>query len=218
MNSLMSCSSLAGVWMRLRALWKTTPSMSPTSTQRCQCSAVMGFQFRARPVQQRLPAVHGGNDAHTAEHLVLLIGHLREQQVRELFQIIAIGEAIVTQHIAEVPQLLHHRLRVLRGHRQTLTATDQTRHQCRTEAAPDQHREGAASVRARSRHQTRCGARDTFPPNLDPIHAAVCPVSCRDSMPRRSLQSLRWLGEDSPRRAFGLSIGPKFVGMAFWGR
>ena len=43
-----------------------------------------------------------GNDAVTSEHLVLLIGHLEEQQIRELLQVIAVGQTVVTQHIAEV--------------------------------------------------------------------------------------------------------------------
>ena len=90
---------------------------------RAQCRqriAVVSFEFRSREAQQRLPIVLDGDDPVAAEHHVLLIGHLQKQQVRELFEIVAVGQTVVAKHVAEVPQLLHHRLRILSGHRLTL--------------------------------------------------------------------------------------------------
>ena len=75
-----------------------------------------------------------GNDAATSEHFVLLIGHLEEEQVGELFQVVAVGQAVVAQHVTEVPQLLHHRLRIVQSIQPTLTV-GQSGHQYRSESA-----------------------------------------------------------------------------------
>ena len=57
---------------------------------------------------------------------MLLVGHLQEQQVRELLQVVAVGQPVVAQHIAEVPQPLHECLGVVARHHLTL----RRRHRC----------------------------------------------------------------------------------------
>ena len=77
--------------------------------------AVVLLQFHTRAPQQRRPAEPGRHHPLPAELLVLLVGHLQEQQVGELFQVLAVGQPVVPQHVTEVPQLLHQGLRI-RGH------------------------------------------------------------------------------------------------------
>ena len=43
---------------------------------------------------------------------VLLVGHLEEQQVRELFQVVAVGEPVVAEDVAVVPEFVDDRLAV----------------------------------------------------------------------------------------------------------
>ena len=71
--------------------------------------AVVGFERGSRPAQQRLPVVLDGHHPLAVQQLVLLVGHLQEQQVGELLQVVAVGQPVVAQHIAEVPQSLHER-------------------------------------------------------------------------------------------------------------
>ena len=94
--------------------------------QRGEDLAVVGFERGSRAAQQRLPVVLDGHDPLAAQQLVLLVGHLQEQQVRELLQVVAVGQPIVAQHIAEVPQPLHERLGVVARHHLTL----RRRHRC----------------------------------------------------------------------------------------
>ena len=82
--------------------------------------AVVGFERGPRAAQQRLPVVLDGHDPLTAQQIVLLVGHLQEQQVGELLQVVAVGQPVVAQHIAEVPQSLHQRLGVVTRHHLTL--------------------------------------------------------------------------------------------------
>ena len=65
--------------------------------------AVVGFELGARSGEQRLPVVLDGHHPLTAQQFVLFVGHLQEQQVGELLQVVAVGQPVVTQHIAEVP-------------------------------------------------------------------------------------------------------------------
>ena len=88
--------------------------------QRRQALAVVIFEVGTRAAQQRLPVVLDRNDAVASEHHVLLIGHLQEQQIRELLQVVAVGQTVIAQHIAEIPQLLHQCLRIVCGHQLTI--------------------------------------------------------------------------------------------------
>ena len=54
--------------------------------------------------------------------LVAVRSHLQKQQVGELFQVVAARQAVVAEHVAEVPQLLHHGLGV--GVHQLLTVSE----------------------------------------------------------------------------------------------
>ena len=115
MKSLMSCSSLAGVWIRLRALMEDHAQHVVARPQLGEDLAVVGFERGSRPAQQRLPVVLDGHHPLAAQQLVLLVGHLQEQQVGELLQVVAVGQPVVAQHVAEVPQSLHERLGVVTG-------------------------------------------------------------------------------------------------------
>ena len=72
---------------------------------------VVLLQVDAGPVEQRLPAIFGRHHP-LVQQMVMLVGHLQEQQIGELLQIVAIGQPVVAQHIAVVPKLLDHDLRV----------------------------------------------------------------------------------------------------------
>ena len=74
-----------------------------TGAERGRCIAVVGFEFRPGPFQQRLLTELDGHDAVASEHLMLLIGHLAKQQMRELFDVVAVGQVVVAQHNAELP-------------------------------------------------------------------------------------------------------------------
>lgn len=63
-----------------------------------QC--LIGFAHQALPVEVRR------DDAGFAEKLRVLVIHLEKEQVGELFHVIAIGDAIVTQDVAVVPEAL----------------------------------------------------------------------------------------------------------------
>ena len=56
---------------------------------------VVFLQASAGPVEQRLPAVLGGHDLLARQQLVLLFGHLEEQQIGELFDVVAVGQTVV---------------------------------------------------------------------------------------------------------------------------
>ena len=88
---------------------------------------VLGFELLARPVQQGLPVVANGHDA-LPQQLLLLIGHLQEQQVGELFQVVAVGQPVVAEHVAEIPELLHHGFGI-GGHRGFTVSECSTRFQ-----------------------------------------------------------------------------------------
>ena len=45
--------------------------------------------------------------------LRLLVGHLEEQQVRQLLDVVAVGEAVVAEDVAVVPELLDDLLRLV---------------------------------------------------------------------------------------------------------
>ena len=64
----------------------------------------MPFKFRASPLLQALP-VEFGRNAHVAVvgGLGVLVGHLEEDQIGELFQVVAIAYPVIAQGGAEAP-------------------------------------------------------------------------------------------------------------------
>ena len=69
--------------------------------------AVVVKQLVAVFGQQRGPGIGCGHDAGlVVRRLRAFIGHLQEQQVRQLLHIVAIAHAVVAQHVAVVPELL----------------------------------------------------------------------------------------------------------------
>ena len=68
--------------------------------------AVVGFQFRAFQAAQAGPVVRERNGAGFAQELGALVVHLEEEEVGELFQVVAIGDAVVPQNVAVVPDAL----------------------------------------------------------------------------------------------------------------
>ena len=69
--------------------------------------AVVLLQLDSRASQKRGPAEARGHHPLAAELLELLVGHLQEQQIGELLQVLAVRQPVVTQNVAEVPQPLH---------------------------------------------------------------------------------------------------------------
>ena len=78
---------------------------------------VVNFQRIAVQGQQGRPVVTLRHDGGAAVRgLCALIGHLQEQQVRELLEVIAVRKAIVTQDVAVVPEFLYQRARTVIAH------------------------------------------------------------------------------------------------------
>ncbi len=74
--------------------------------------AVMHFQIVAVAREQRRPGVLLRHDRRfVVRRQRALVGHLQEQQVRELLEIVAVGDAIVFEHITKVPELINQVLR-----------------------------------------------------------------------------------------------------------
>jgi hypothetical protein len=69
--------------------------------------AVVSFEIVAIQLQQRIPAESLWDGGRFVEgRLRLLVGHLQEEQERQLLDVIAIGQAVVAEDIAVVPELL----------------------------------------------------------------------------------------------------------------
>jgi hypothetical protein len=73
-------------------------------------------------VQQRLP-VEAVRDHLTETGLQPLVGHLQEQQVRELLDVVDRGHPVVTQDVAVVEQLLHELIRRRSSHQAPIPRT-----------------------------------------------------------------------------------------------
>ncbi len=72
-----------------------------------QRMAIMNFQLVAIQLQQRRPIVALGNGRRLVERrLRLLVRHFQEQQKRQLLDVIAVGQAVIAQDVAVVPELL----------------------------------------------------------------------------------------------------------------
>ncbi len=66
----------------------------------------MGFELFAVPLQERGPVEVGRDGAGLAEHIGAFLVHLQEKQVGELLDVIAVGDAVVAQNVAVVPDAL----------------------------------------------------------------------------------------------------------------
>ena len=82
---------------------------------------VVGFELVPFPLEQALPVVFGGNNRRlVVRWLRLFMGHLEEQQERDLFGIGHVRKPIVTQNVSEVPSLVDNLLGVVVAHDVTL--------------------------------------------------------------------------------------------------
>ena len=78
---------------------------------------VVGFELVPFPLEQALPVVFGGNDRRlVVRWLRLFMGHLEEQQERDLFGIGHVRKPIVTQNVSEVPGFVDDLLGVVVAH------------------------------------------------------------------------------------------------------
>ena len=71
-----------------------------------QDAAVVRLQRVAVEAEQAGPAQLVGDGAGLAELVLLLVGHLEEEQVGELLDVVAVGDAVVAQDVAVVPEAL----------------------------------------------------------------------------------------------------------------
>jgi len=93
------------------------PEHSRLAPQRLQRVPVLALQGIAVQPDQRGP-VEPGRDGRglVIGRLGPLVGHLEEQQVGELLDVVPVGEAVVAEDIAIVPEFGDHLLGVRAGH------------------------------------------------------------------------------------------------------
>ena len=100
--------SLAGSWILFCAFRKMTPSMPGLLAELFEDVAVVGFELVA--VAARLatasPDPSGTIGRPIERRLRLLVRHLQEEQEGELLDVVAVGEAVVAEDVAVVPELL----------------------------------------------------------------------------------------------------------------
>ncbi len=69
--------------------------------------AVVGLEFSAIAACRARPGVGLGDDGGPVEgRLGLLIGHLEEEQVGQLLDVVAVADAVVPQDVTVIPQAL----------------------------------------------------------------------------------------------------------------
>ena len=86
--------------------------------QACAFSSLATIELHTIQDQQTRPTVRLAivvrrDDRRPAEQLRLLMRHIQEQQGRELFEAILIGEPIVSQDGAAIPELLNDAMLVI---------------------------------------------------------------------------------------------------------
>ena len=91
--------------MRFCALRKTTPEHVLAPAELVEDGDVVRLERLALEVEQRRPVVALGHDPVETE-LALLVGHLEEQQVGELLEVVAVRQPVVPEDVAVVPQLV----------------------------------------------------------------------------------------------------------------
>ena len=107
-RSTISRRSLAGSWIRFCALRKMTPSI-PGFVARARPGGAGSATSSSSPSRaSRVGQSSPSGDERLASNggLRLLVGHLEEQQVGELLDVVAVGEPVVAQDVAVVPEAL----------------------------------------------------------------------------------------------------------------
>ena len=95
--------SLAGSWISFCALRKIAPITPRLARQRFEQLAVFRRQRLARELLDVAPARACGQKRGLANQLDPLLVHLEEQQIGDLRNIGLVGDALVAQHMREVP-------------------------------------------------------------------------------------------------------------------
>lgn len=68
----------------------------------------MNLKVIAGPADEARPVITGGNDRRLVERaLSPLVGHLQEQQERELLRVIHVGQPVLQEDRAVIPKLLN---------------------------------------------------------------------------------------------------------------
>ena len=79
--------------------------------------AVVALQLRALPLEEALPVVLGRYDGRlVVGGLRLLVGHLQEEQERDLLRVGHVGEPVVPEDVGEIPGLVDDLLGGVGGH------------------------------------------------------------------------------------------------------
>ena len=107
-RSTISRRSLAGSWILFCALRKITPEHARLACRALEDVAVVDLQLvavlaRAGSASRSPP---GRCDGSIVRRLRLLVGHLEEEQEGELLDVVAVGQAVVAQDVAVVPELV----------------------------------------------------------------------------------------------------------------
>ena len=112
-RSTISRRSLAGSWILFCALRKMTPSMPGRFAEFLQRVAVMNFQLVAIELAaSSAQSKPFGNGRRLVERRpALLVRHFEEQQKRQLLDVVAVGQAVIPQDVAVVPELLDELMR-----------------------------------------------------------------------------------------------------------
>ena len=99
-RSTISRRSCAGSWIWFCALRKTTPSIPGFRPSSVEDVPVVHLELVAVEREERRPVVALGHDPLAVERrLRLLVGHLQEEQVRELLEVVAVREAVVAEEL-----------------------------------------------------------------------------------------------------------------------
>jgi hypothetical protein len=72
----------------------------------------MRFEFFAIFGKQRRPVQIDRDGALLAEHSRAFVVHFQEEKIRELLDVIAIGDAVIPQHVTVIPDALDNRGRL----------------------------------------------------------------------------------------------------------
>ena len=76
--------------------------------QRLEDMTVVGFEGVAIFVNETLPIQPGGDDGRLSEwRFGLLVRHFEEQQIGQLFHVIAVADAVVAEDVTVIPEFLY---------------------------------------------------------------------------------------------------------------
>ena len=103
-RSTISRRSVAGFWISGRGLLEDFAEHPRLLAEFFKDVPVVGFEFVAFPLQQALPVELRRDDGRAVvRRLGLLVGHLEEEQERDLLRVGHVRKAIVPQNVGEVP-------------------------------------------------------------------------------------------------------------------